>query len=680
MKLIRDTCDLCGSVDHRPVADVGRGGEPLLNVVCERCGLVFVKAIAEDSPPELYASGQFTKLARSGVTPDQGKHRASEIIALRRYQRLAERVSLKEGMSALEVGCGTGAFLHLLRGRGLDVVGVEPDLAYAEAGRDRYQVEIRSGKLEDVDFGGKFDLIASFHVLEHADSPTAFLRVLREHMADEGTVYLEVPVVDRPYGGDLETFFWRPHITSFSIATLRAAMASVGLVVEDHGFDDDFLWLIGAPGSVESRLLSLPAEDPKAVASSLAGWHAEYLSRSGTLRQQLSTAPVVTMRRDAGRALRKSIRVAREFSRRRRSVDLVQFGQHQPENAGDILLFPAVRRTFDRLVGPMKWDLRELWPEVTARDVSWINKHSGGVVVGGGGLFLRDTAANKNSGWQWNVSEEHLGALEVPLVVYAVGYNRFRGQAEFDAVFETHLRSVVERSAFFGVRNHGSMRALRQYLPGELHDRVVWQPCPTTVLSYLHEDATARPQQSSRVLGLNLAFDRMDMRLGEDVDAVLASVARAARRLADSGWTIRLMVHDPTDAEVVPWLERFDVPFTTVDLSCSTPASIIDAYRGIGLAIGMRGHAQMIPFGIGAGIISLISHDKMQWFLEDLGHPEWGLEVRHESLTEDLLAAVEQFTEAPSERHEAAADARSELWSVTRSNAERIRGILGVRS
>ena len=35
----------------------------------------------------------------------------------------------------------------------------------------------------------------------------------------------------------------------------------------------------------------------------------------------------------------------------------------------------------------------------------------------------------------------------------------------------------------------------------------------------------------------------------------------------------------------------------------------------------------MIPFGIHCATISLISHDKVQSFVNDIGRPEWGVEM-----------------------------------------------------
>ena len=35
----------------------------------------------------------------------------------------------------------------------------------------------------------------------------------------------------------------------------------------------------------------------------------------------------------------------------------------------------------------------------------------------------------------------------------------------------------------------------------------------------------------------------------------------------------------------------------------------------------------MIPFGVHCATLSLISHDKVKGFVDDIGHPEWGVEL-----------------------------------------------------
>ena len=42
----------------------------------------------------------------------------------------------------------------------------------------------------------------------------------------------------------------------------------------------------------------------------------------------------------------------------------------------------------------------------------------------------------------------------------------------------------------------------------------------------------------------------------------------------------------------------------------------------IDLVIGMRGHSQMIPFGVGCKILTLGTHNKMKYFLDDISSPD----------------------------------------------------------
>ena len=73
---------------------------------------------------------------------------------------------------------------------------------------------------------------------------------------------------------------------------------------------------------------------------------------------------------------------------------------------------------------------------------------------------------------------------------------------------------------------------------------------------------------------------------------------------------------------------------------------IVHEYSKPRLVIGMRGHAQLIPFGCNTPILSIISHDKMQYFLDDIHHPEWGVDVKDEKFGTKLYnKAVDYYSQ-----------------------------------
>jgi polysaccharide pyruvyl transferase WcaK-like protein len=306
------------------------------------------------------------------------------------------------------------------------------------------------------------------------------------------------------------------------------------------------------------------------------------------------------------------------------------------------------------------------------------NEQARAVVIGGGGLFLQDTNPNHTSGWQWSCPIELLGEIKVPLVVFAVGYNRFRGQRDFEPIFARHVTEVARRAAFVGLRNKGSIASIARYLPEDLRAKLTLQPCPTTVVRHIYPDLMHERQRSpGKVLGLNVAFDRSQLRFRDKEEQILSALARAARSAEKQGWRIRLVLHLATDANVLPWLWREKVNFEEVNLAGAPVDDVIRAYCDMDLVLGMRGHAQMIPFGVGTPILSLVSHDKLQWFLDDIGHPDWGIELLAPDLQGRLETSIEGVSRSLEERRAQVQQAGDRIWEVTKNHLRVLAGLLG---
>jgi polysaccharide pyruvyl transferase WcaK-like protein len=320
-------------------------------------------------------------------------------------------------------------------------------------------------------------------------------------------------------------------------------------------------------------------------------------------------------------------------------------------NFGDIVLPGAVREAVASVVEPAGW-LPVHAHQVFDRERLELANETDGVVVGGGGLFLPDTAPNGNSGWQWNIPREHLEKLTVPLGIVGVGFNLFEGQRFHGTLFGENLEALVERAELVGLRNRGSVERVRGMLPDRLAEKVIFLPCPTTVLSHVHprpDDVPARGVAGAVLI--NAAFDRDARRFGDRYDAFLARMAAYVTALRGAGADVRCAAHLPADERLATDLaSRYDVRLPIDALYDMPVEEGYELYRRAGVVVGMRGHASMIPFGLGTPILSLVSHPKLRFFLEDVRRPEWGFDVHDPGLdgalaerTLDVLARQDDY-------------------------------------
>ncbi|MFC4499727.1 MULTISPECIES: glycosyltransferase [Streptomyces] len=353
----------------------------------------------------------------------------------------------------------------------------------------------------------------------------------------------------------------------------------------------------------------------------------------------------------------------------------VAFYMDRQGNAGDKLLPESVRLAFGKDTSSRRWHSVHAHRLFDEAALERVNARKG-LVIGGGGLFIPDTMPNGNSAWQWNVPDELMSRIDVPVAIYAVGFNAFDGQSYRANRFRESLRLLVERSSFFGLRNHGSIEKVRAMLPSHLHDKVRFQPCPTTVTRQLVEGWQDPATREDTIL-LNAAYDRAGLRFGHDYGYFLAQMAKAVKDLGALA-EVKCAAHSLDDEKLAFDLRReHGVSLPVIPMYDFDNDEIRDLYARTKLVIGMRGHAGMIPFGCGTPIISLISHPKMAYFLRDIDRPEWGVSVHDRNLAALL---VERSRDLLADHDRTVADVhgrQQELWKTTEANAADLRTILG---
>lgn len=195
-----EACPACGSPDARRLLQVVSKqvapADELVYLHCSRCGLVYSDQQFEDSSEldECYAApyreadrAEFLKITAHKA----GIHRHRKAWLDEMLQRLQWRPPQKR---ALEIGSKDGSFLKLIGEDGWKAVGMDPNAAYGRLAREVHGVEIRPGYFEQGTFPpASFDLVSSFHVIEHVQDPNPLLAAIRDVLAPGGLLYLETP-------------------------------------------------------------------------------------------------------------------------------------------------------------------------------------------------------------------------------------------------------------------------------------------------------------------------------------------------------------------------------------------------------------------------------------------------------------------------------------------------------
>ena len=405
-------------------------------------------------------------------------------------------------------------------------------------------------------------------------------------------------------------------------------------------------WILGRDEQVEARYEEAHAADPSRP-------------RPASLRARLAPdfyeAPVASAGRDPKGA----------------NLHHVAFYVAQGGNFGDAMLPWSVRWLLESELPVAGWSASHVHRLVTEESLETINA-SDGLVIGGGGLFLPDTMPNANSGWQWNIPTETLERIEVPVAVTAVGLNLFYGQGFRGDTFTRSLHALAGKASMFGLRNSGSVGRVKEMLPAELAEKVVFVPCPTTVTDLIRPDlvtGTVPDAQAAPIVHLNIAFDRAERRYGEAYPAFVAQIAGFAAAQRAAGVELRYLAHSEKDEPFVAHLEEASGIRLEIDRVYAMPLlEGLELYRRSSLVIGMRGHAAMVPFGVGTPVLSLVSHPKLQYFLDDIGQSDWGYPVAAPDLGAKLSERVADVVARPAEYRQIVVDARARLHAASQAS------------
>jgi 2-polyprenyl-3-methyl-5-hydroxy-6-metoxy-1,4-benzoquinol methylase len=226
-----DSCDLCGAPSANHPILFWKHNTPVVR--CTSCGLVYANPRWKTE----YLFGKYT--------PEHWEHYAETIRSTAVDPAANEALydphlnhlepSRKSGR-LLDVGCASGEFLMAAQARGWQVYGVEPSPIGAALAERILGATIHTGTLDTAPWPhGYFDAVGLFEVIEHLQSPHAYIEKIAALLRPGGMLIMSTPNIHSLayslLGRDWQIIGPNDHIYYFSPRTLERLLKSCGFAL-----------------------------------------------------------------------------------------------------------------------------------------------------------------------------------------------------------------------------------------------------------------------------------------------------------------------------------------------------------------------------------------------------------------------------------------------------------------
>lgn len=234
------SCKICGSANlnlkHKRIRDGSQVVD--CNVwKCIDCEIVFLEMdIDEHHLLDYYREGHFRNSYLPDIKDVESKE-AKKFYSLKqplqekRFSILSDLFN--KDMEVLDIGCATAGFLNILKDLVRRIKGIELYRPHVEFARECLGLDVEMKNIYDIT-EENFDVICTFHVLEHIANPVGFLSQIYKKLKDKGLLVIEVPNIDDPLISIYDVspykdfYFMKPHLFYYSERAIGLLLKQVG--------------------------------------------------------------------------------------------------------------------------------------------------------------------------------------------------------------------------------------------------------------------------------------------------------------------------------------------------------------------------------------------------------------------------------------------------------------------
>ena len=195
-----EACPACGETAMRTLFSATdrlyhTTNKPFLVVECEGCRLM--RLYPQPTPLELskyYPEDYWFAPSEDKVTRLAELYRKFVLMDHVWFvSKALSHTGAQDGL-LLDVGCGGGLFLHMMRDCGVQGMGLDFSLAAAAVAFERFDIPVVCATLSKAPLlDESCKVITMFHVLEHLFDPLSYLQAAHKLLTPEGRLVIQVP-------------------------------------------------------------------------------------------------------------------------------------------------------------------------------------------------------------------------------------------------------------------------------------------------------------------------------------------------------------------------------------------------------------------------------------------------------------------------------------------------------
>lgn len=248
-------CPICHSKKQTDLFKVPdrfklQDGDIFQLVSCEQCELVFLNPRPKpDTISQFYQNVEYQPFLSTQKKLSIFEQLYTLIRTFANKNKFRKILKLKPPGRILDIGCGTGEFLNVMKLNGWETFGVEKDSSAVEFAKSAYNLNVKTGELAEAGFEKKgFDVISMWHVLEHVYQPCDELNRIKDLLKNDGVLLIAVPNIASPDAGfyknnwiALDTPRHLTHFTEKNMADLCSRngfqVVGAGQLIQDAFFN-----------------------------------------------------------------------------------------------------------------------------------------------------------------------------------------------------------------------------------------------------------------------------------------------------------------------------------------------------------------------------------------------------------------------------------------------------------